>query len=66
MRDKILFYLNQYLPEDIAVCEVKRVDERFHSRYQAVERPIFTGSIQEKYRRYSSADMFMIIRNRLM
>ena len=34
--EKILSYLNHYLPEDIAVCEVKRVDERFHSRYNAM------------------------------
>ena len=53
--DKILFYLNQYLPEDIAVCEVKRVDERFHSRYQAVEKTylyrIHTGKIPEVFER---------------
>ena len=53
--DKILAYLNQYLPEDIAVCEVKSVDERFHSRYQAVEKTylyrIHTGKIPEVFER---------------
>lgn len=28
-------YLNRYLPEDIAVTEIEKVDERFHSRYHA-------------------------------
>ena len=53
--DKILAYLNQYLPEDIAVCEVKSVDERFHSRYQAVEKTylyrVHTGKIPEVFER---------------
>lgn len=29
-------YLNQYLPEDICVREVKAVSDRFHARYNAV------------------------------
>ena len=33
---EILTYLNQYLPMDIAVTEVKEVDERFHARYHAI------------------------------
>ena len=53
--EKILSYLNHYLPEDIAVCEVKRVDERFHSRYQALEKTylyrIHTGKIPEVFER---------------
>ena len=53
--EKILSYLNQYLQEDIAVCEVKRVDERFHSRYQALEKTylyrIHTGKIPEIFER---------------
>ena len=28
-------YINQYLPEDICVTEVKEVSERFHARYHA-------------------------------
>lgn len=30
--------LNRHLPEDIAVTKIKEVDDRFHSRYQAVEK----------------------------
>lgn len=33
--EQIRDYLNHYLPEDIAVSSVEKVDERFHSRYQA-------------------------------
>lgn len=33
--DDIRDYLNRYLPDDIAVSEVKAVSERFHSRYMA-------------------------------
>ena len=29
---------NRHLPEDIAVTKIKEVDDRFHSRYQAVEK----------------------------
>ena len=35
---EILAYLRQYLPEDIGVQAVTAVDERFHSRYNAVEK----------------------------
>lgn len=35
---EILAYLRQYLPEDIGVISVEEVPERFHSRYQAVEK----------------------------
>lgn len=31
--DYVLNYLNNYLPQDIAVIDVKEVSERFHSRY---------------------------------
>lgn len=34
----ILQYMNEYLPEDIAVLEVTRVSDEFHSRYHAVEK----------------------------
>ena len=30
---EILEYMNQYLPKDIAVSQVEKVDERFHSRF---------------------------------
>ncbi len=33
--DEILDYMNQYLPEDIAVIRVEQVSERFHSRLHA-------------------------------
>lgn len=33
--DEIKAYMNHYLPEDIAVLEVKEAAERFHSRYRA-------------------------------
>lgn len=34
--DEILDYMNRYLPDDIAVSDVRIASERFHSRYQAV------------------------------
>ncbi len=37
-KEELRMYLNQYLPEDIAVLKVEEVDERFHSRYNAVEK----------------------------
>lgn len=53
--DEILDYLNHYLPEDIAVCRVEEVDERFHSRYQAKNKTylyrIHTGSVPEVFAR---------------
>ncbi len=36
--EDILRYVNQYLPEDIAVLEVKEAEERFHSRLNAVRK----------------------------
>lgn len=36
--EEIFEDLNQHLPEDIAVTKIKEVDDRFHSRYQAVEK----------------------------
>ncbi|MCD8110074.1 MAG: tRNA pseudouridine(38-40) synthase TruA [Clostridiales bacterium] len=29
-------YMNEYLPEDICVCEIRQASERFHSRYNAI------------------------------
>ncbi len=34
--EEIRDYLNTYLPEDIAVLEVKKASDRFHSRYNAI------------------------------
>ena len=49
--------LNRYLPEDIAVSSLTEVDERFHSRYQAVCKTyryrIHTGAVPDVFaRRY--------------
>lgn len=53
--EEILSYLNQYLPEDIGVLSVEEVDERFHSRYHAVEKTylyrIHTGKVPEIFGR---------------
>lgn len=35
---EILAYLKKYLPEDIGIQSVETVDERFHSRYNAVQK----------------------------
>lgn len=37
-KKEILEYLNRYLPEDIAILKIEEVDERFHSRFHAVEK----------------------------
>ncbi len=46
--DEIRDYLNRYLPEDIAVREVKRAGERFHARYNAIGKTyrytVYTGT----------------------
>lgn len=48
-------YLNRYLPEDIAVVDIKRVDARFHSRYHAKNKTylyrIHTGKVPEVFAR---------------
>lgn len=33
--EEMFVYMNQYLPEDIAIVEIKEVSERFHSRLNA-------------------------------
>jgi len=33
--EEMLLYMNQYLPEDIVIVEIKEVPERFHSRLNA-------------------------------
>lgn len=36
--EEIWAYLNRYLPEDIVITNLKEVDNRFHSRYNAVSK----------------------------
>ncbi len=36
--NEILNYLNHYLPMDIAVLDIEEVDERFHARFNAIEK----------------------------
>ena len=36
--DQIMEYINEYLPEDIAVLSCEAVPERFHSRLSAVKK----------------------------
>lgn len=40
--DQIRAYFNQYLPEDIAVLSVEKVQDKFHSRLNAVQKRIYT------------------------
>ena len=37
-KEEILEYLNRYLPMDIAVTEIEKVDERFHARFHATSK----------------------------
>ncbi|MGL4570847.1 MAG: tRNA pseudouridine(38-40) synthase TruA [Clostridium sp.] len=37
-KEQILDYLNEYLPEDIVIKEVKDVNERFHARYNVLSK----------------------------
>ena len=49
----MLSYVNQYLPDDIAVLSIESVDERFHSRYNATAKTyrysIRTGGIPDVF-----------------
>jgi len=53
--DEIRDYLNQYLPEDIAVNEVKEAAPRFHARYNAIGKTYcyscFEGSVKPVFDR---------------
>lgn len=53
--EEILSWLNQYLPQDIAVTAIEEVDERFHSRYHATAKTyryrIHTGKISNVFER---------------
>ena len=48
-------FLNQYLPEDIAVVEIEEAEERFHARYHATSKTyvyrIHTSSIPDVFER---------------
>ena len=52
---EVMAYLNQYLPEDIAVVDVQEADERFHARLTAVGKvyryDIRLGSTPNVFRR---------------
>ena len=52
---EILDYLNHYLPMDIAVVDIEEVDDRFHARFQAVEKTymyrIHTSTIPNVFER---------------
>lgn len=37
-KEEMLDYLNHYLPMDIAVMDIEEVDERFHARFNAVNK----------------------------
>ena len=54
-KEEILSYLNHYLPDDIAVTSIEKVDDRFHSRYQATAKTyryhIHIGQIPDVFRR---------------
>ena len=53
--EEICRYMNEYLPEDIAILQVEQVDGRFHSRLNAksktYEYRIYTGSKQDVFER---------------
>ncbi len=52
---EILDYINEYLPEDIAVLEVTKVSDKFHSRHHAVEKcylyRISTAQVTDVFKR---------------
>lgn len=60
---EILAYMNRYLPDDIAVLEVKEASERFHARYKAVGKTYrytcFDGEVKPVFDRkyYTAIDM---------
>ena len=53
--EEIFTYLNRYLPEDIVITNIEEVDNRFHSRYNAVSKTysyrIRTDSIPDVFSR---------------
>ncbi|MCQ2973454.1 MAG: tRNA pseudouridine(38-40) synthase TruA [Bacteroidales bacterium] len=53
--NQIINYLNEYLPEDIAVCKIQKVDERFHARFSCKSKTyryrIFISNIPNVFER---------------
>ena len=53
--EEIRDYLNRYLPDDIAVLEVKEASPRFHARYNAIRQtycyPWFDGDVKPVFDR---------------
>lgn len=51
----IFEYINKYLPQDIAVTHIQKVNERFHSRYNAISKTymyrIHTGNVSNVFER---------------
>lgn len=47
--NEIMDYLYKYLPDDIVVTDVEEVDERFHSRYNAVSKKYVYKIWNDKY-----------------
>jgi tRNA pseudouridine38-40 synthase len=62
---KMKKYLKEYLPEDIVVFEVREVDERFHSRYNAksktylykIDNNTFQSPFYRKYATYIASKL---------
>lgn len=59
--EKVMEYLNQYLPEDIAVISAQRAPDRFHSRLSAVEKvyryQIETGKKRDVFSRRTQFEL---------
>ena len=53
--DEIRDYMNRYLPDDIAIQDVRKCAERFHARYKAAGKTyqytIFDGSVKPVFNR---------------
>ena len=64
--EEIFEDLNRHLPEDIAVTKIEEVDDRFHSRYQAVEKTTVTGYGQVRCRMYLNENFCISMDKRLM
>ena len=44
-KEEIFTWLNKYLPSDIAVTSIEEVKPRFHCRYNAISKPMYTQFI---------------------
>jgi tRNA pseudouridine38-40 synthase len=47
--DEMKTYLNEYLPQDISITEIKEASERFHSRYNVMEKTYLYRIWREDY-----------------